>query len=386
MSSGTSADGIDVAVADLSWGGPGTVELHRLTTAEVPWPDGLRARVLALLPPATTTARELALLHADLGQAMAAAAEPHAADADLLVVPGQTVHHEVAEGRVAATWQLADPSWVAGRTGLPVLSQLRASDVAAGGHGAPLASTLDALWLGDGPRRAALNLGGIGNVTLVGGDRPVLTFDTGPANCLLDVVAARASDGAQRYDVDGRLAAAGTVDPALLSRMLSEPWFALEPPRTTGRELFSAAWLDTMTGPDADPATVAATLVELTAETVARSLDGHDVTEVVASGGGVRNPVLLAALRRRLDPVPVVDSAAYGLDPDGKEALLWCLLGFLSWHGVAGTVPGEDGGAVTGAERPVVLGSWTPGRAGLPLPPPASTPARRLVLRDVTGE
>src|SRR5690606_537392 len=102
----------------------------------------------------------------------------------------------------------------------------------------------------------------------------------------------------------------------------------------------SAAWLDTMTGPDADPATVAATLVELTAETVARSLDGHDVTEVVASGGGVRNPVLLAALRRRLDPVPVVDSAAYGLDPDGKEALLWCLLGFLSWHGVAGTVPG----------------------------------------------
>jgi len=148
------------------------------------------------------------------------------------VSPGQTVHHEVVGGRCQATLQLGQPAWVAERTGVPVVSDLRASDVAAGGHGAPLASTFDALWLT--PGQAALNLGGIANLT-VRRAADVVAFDTGPANCLLDLVAARATPG-PGYDVDGRLAAAGSVRPDLLASMLGDPYFALPAPKSTGRE------------------------------------------------------------------------------------------------------------------------------------------------------
>lgn len=371
VASGTSADGLDVGAVDLDLAADGRLDAVVLDTWTVPWPDGVREQALAVLPPATTTARDLAALDTAVGQAVAAAA----CDAldrlperpALVVSPGQTVHHEVVGDRCLGTLQVGQPAWVAEATGLPVVSDLRARDVAAGGHGAPLAGVLDALWLGGGPGpRAALNLGGIANVTVVG--ETVTAWDTGPANCLLDVVAERATGAS--YDVDGALAARGRVDEALLARLLDHPYFGLAARRSTGRETFSAGFLDERLRGEAWP-DVAATLVELTAVTVAEAVAPHRLTEVVASGGGTANPVLMAALARRLDGVPLVISDVHGLPAHGKEAVLWALLGFLTWHGVP---------VSTGAHPARLLGRITPGAGPLVLPPPATAAPSRLAL------
>ncbi len=372
VASGTSADGLDVGVVDLVLGDDGALDAHIIDTWTTPWPDGVREQALAVLPPAASTARDLAALDTAVGQAVAGAALAAMARVDvrpeLVVSPGQTAHHEVVADRCLGTLQVGQPAWVAEATGLPVVSDLRARDVAAGGHGSPLAGVLDALWLGGtGAVRVALNLGGIANVTVV--DDGVTAWDTGPANCLLDVVAARATGAS--YDVEGALAASGRVDEALLARLLDHPYFALGTPKSTGRETFSAAFLDErlaeQTWPD-----VAATLVELTAVTVADAVADLGPTEVVASGGGTANPVLMAAIQRRLGGVPLVTSDVYGLPASGKEAVLWALLGFLTWHGVP---------VSTGAHPARLLGSITPGATALVLPPPAIAAPTRLRLR-----
>jgi anhydro-N-acetylmuramic acid kinase len=384
LASGTSADAVDVAAAEIRWAtdDPRVVELTPLAAYEEPWPDGLRARLLALLPPAPTTAAQVCALDTAVGQALGAAAARAlagpAAGAELVVSPGQTVHHEVAGGRCLGTLQLGQPAWLVEATGLPVVADLRARDVAAGGHGAPLASALDALWLGgDGTRRAALNLGGIANVTVVDGTGGVTAWDTGPASCLLDLAAARVSDGTLTCDRDGALAASGAVRDDLLEVLLAAPYYALPAPKSTGRELFSAEHLDAALAqvPPVAPPDLLATLTELTAVTVADALAPHRVDEVVASGGGTRNPALMAALRRRLDGVPVVPSDARGLPSDAKEAYLWTLLGFLAWHGVPAP-------AATGAPRRRVLGRISPGDAPLSLPAPAPAPPSRLRVLD----
>lgn len=381
VASGTSADALDVAVVEIERDGDDAVTLRPLHLAVRPWPDDLRERVLALLPPATTSAREVALLDAAIGQAVGDAAADAIAEAgvvaDLVVSPGQTVHHEVVGGRCLATLQLGQPAWVAERTGVPVLSDLRARDVAAGGHGAPLASTFDALWLA--PGQAALNLGGIANLT-VRRAADVVAFDTGPAGCLLDLVAARATAGRQTYDVDGRMAAAGDVRHDLLRSMLHDPYFMLSAPKSTGREHFGADWLDTHLGRDTTTGweDLLATLTELSARSVARAVQAYDVTELFLSGGGARNPELVRRLRTALPDVTIADAGSAGVDPDAKEVLMWALLGFCSWHGLPGTVPGPDGRTATGARGGRVLGRITPGAAPLRMPDPSSTPLRSL--------
>ena len=272
MLSGTSADGLDVAVADLEAVG-GVVTLRPVHAETTPLPEVLRRQALAVLPPATTTAAALCRLDTDFGRfcADAAAGVVERHGGDLIASLGQTVFHWVEDGAARGTLQVGQPAWIAEATGVPVVSDLRARDVAAGGHGAPLASTLDALWLRGPQPRAALNLGGIANLTVVPGPGgPVVGYDTGPANCLLDLVAARASGGSDRYDADGRLAAAGRVDRPLLDRMLADPYFAQKPPKSTGRERFTAGWLDqALAGARVTDADLAATLVELTARSVA---------------------------------------------------------------------------------------------------------------------
>ncbi len=393
VASGTSADALDTVAVELDWTGDaaGSVELRVLGVAERAWPGGLGERLLALLPPATTTAAEVCALDTEVGQAVGAAArlavdELAGGHADLVVSPGQTVHHEVDGDRCLGTLQLGQPAWVAEATGLPVVSDLRVRDVAAGGHGAPLASTLDAYWLApdDGRARAALNLGGIANLTVVAPDG-VRAWDTGPACCLLDVAVRRISKGAVGYDRDGRLAADGTVRTDLLDRLLATPYLALPPPKSTGRETFSAALLDAALAglPEVGGPDLLATLVALTARTVAADVP-TGVVEVVASGGGVHHPGLMAALADALAGTgdgtvdgaqagpALTTSAAHGLDPDAKEACMWALLGFLTWHGLPGTVSGA-----TTATAPRVLGRLTPGRDPLRLPAPAA-PLRRL--------
>lgn len=344
--SGTSVDAIDLAVADLRPDGD-TLVLTPVAHAEVPWPDALRADLLAALPPATSDVATWCRLDAEVGRALAAACVPLAAEhrVDLIACHGQTLFHWVEDGAVRGTLQVGNPAWVHAATGVPVVSDLRSADIAAGGQGAPLASTLDALWLGDVPT-AALNLGGIANITVVGPDLPTTSGDTGPASCLLDVAAEELTG--QPCDSDGRLALAGTVDEAALERLLADPYYARPLPKSTGREHFHRAYVADLlgdrapTGPD-----LFATLTELTARTVADAVAAHRVDRVVASGGGLRNPALLGRLRALLG-VPLLTTDELGLPSDAKEAHLMALLGYLA-------VPGA-----TGAARPVVLGSLTP--------------------------
>ena len=380
MISGTSVDAIDVAAARFERDGD-TLRLRRLGHAERAWPAETRRRLLAALPPAPVSLAEVCALDVLVGEAFAAVAVGAMRDwgrADLICSHGQNVFHWVEAGQARGTLQLGQPAIIAEATGLPVVSDLRACDVAAGGQGAPLASTLDALWLaGAGGPRAALNLGGIANITVVGGEgEAVLAYDTGPASCLLDIEASRLTAGRQSYDPDGALALAGQVRADLLERLLAEPYYRMPPPKSTGRELFDReyvaarlAGLPPIGGPD-----LMATLTALTARTVADACRAHGVTEVVASGGGVRNPALMAALRQALAPAVLQTAEDRGLPADGKEAYLFALLGYLTWHGIPGTVDGA-----TGARERRVLGRLSPGAGGLVLPPSASIPKRLAI-------
>ena len=382
--SGTSMDGVDVAVADLRIVDR-TVELVPVGHTELPYPADLHTALLGALPPGDCSAERLCQLDTGVGQAFAAAAG-HAlatvADgrADLIASLGQTLYHWIEGTRCLGTLQLGQSAWIAEATGLPVVADLRARDVAAGGHGAPLASVLDELWLADADTPvAALNLGGIANVTVVAPDRPVLAFDTGPGNALLDAAARMLSDGAWQQDVDGELAAHGRVRADLLDVLLADRYYAATPPKSTGKEHFHLDYLRTalarvahVAGPD-----LLATLVELTAATVARACRAHGVTRVVASGGGVRNPTLMAALRRDLAPATLVDSDSLGLPAGAKEAFLTSLIGFLTWSGIPASSP-----SATGARGSRLLGTITPGSSPLRLPEPVTTAVTGL---RVTG-
>ncbi|HET8641548.1 MAG TPA: anhydro-N-acetylmuramic acid kinase [Pseudonocardiaceae bacterium] len=370
--SGTSVDAIDVAAAEVTIDGDRATMLL-LGHVERPWPAGLAERILAVLPPSPTTVAELCALDNAIGQAFGAAVAAMIAGlpggrADLVASLGQTVFHDVSGGRCRGSLQLGQPAWIAEATGLPVVSDLRAADVAAGGHGAPLASTLDALWLaGPGGPRVALNLGGIANATVVfGPGEPVIAFDTGPGNCLLDLAAERLTG--RRVDSGGALAAAGTVRHDLLERLRSHRYFALPPPKSTGRELFDSGYLDrALAGQGIDAPDLLATLTELTASTVAEALASYHPAEVIVSGGGARNPTLLAALRRLQPGTTWSTSDARGLPAAAKEAYLVALLGFLTWHNLPGTVPGPNGRTATGATHPTVLGRLTPGMSPAPV-------------------
>lgn len=364
LMSGTSADAVDQAVVDFGPVRDGVLPARLVWHGEMAWGEAERGAVLALLPPATADIARVHRVHQLVGHRFAAAAR-QAVDAagpvDLVVSHGQTVHHWVEQGRALGSFQLGQPAWIAQELGVAVLSDLRAADIAAGGQGAPLVPVLDQLLFGNVPT-AVLNLGGIANVTVVGIGRAV-AGDTGPANCLMDLVAARTTG--QACDQGGRLAAAGTVDQALLRRMLADPWFGMGLPRSTGREYFSSHWLDQMLqGGDPSPQDLEATLLELTARSIADVLAGSGVQRTVVSGGGTRNPVLMARLAQLLDGV--VTSDEVGLPSSAKEAV-WCALaGWLSAHGLPGQALGADGSVLTGARHATVLGSWCgPGVAAL---------------------
>jgi anhydro-N-acetylmuramic acid kinase len=387
--SGTSLDGIDVAAADLH-AEDGTVVLTPLGELDVPYPESLREGLLAALPPNPCTAGELTRLDTGVGQAFADAAargadEPAGGRADVVASLGQTAFHWVEDGHVRGTLQLGQPAWIAERTGLPVVADLRARDVAAGGHGAPLASTFDQLWLrglaeDSGHPVAALNLGGIANITVVADGEPAIAYDTGPANALLDLAAHRVTG--ERSDVDGRLALGGSVRSDLLTRLLADPYFAAASPKSTGKEYFHAPYLDAALAglPPVGDGDLLATLTEFTAVTVADECRRHGVTAVVASGGGVANPALMTALARNLPFAVLKTSDDLGLPGAGKEAYLTALLGWLTWCGVPGTVP-----SATGARGPRLLGALVPGAGPLILPAPLGGTVTRLRVAEKAG-
>ncbi|MFJ3304189.1 anhydro-N-acetylmuramic acid kinase [Streptomyces sp. NPDC086549] len=376
LMSGTSYDAVDAAAAELRLDGDALV-LKPLGTVSEPYDGALRELLAAALPPAAVPLAQVCRLDTRIGQAFAAAAvradrELCDGRAELVASHGQTVYHWADGGRVHGTLQLGQPAWIAEATGLPVVADFRPRDVAAGGQGAPLVSLVDLLWLrGRAGTPVALNIGGIANLTAPDGT----AFDTGPGCALTDAAAWEFSGGRLAYDADGALAARGRVHGPLLDRLLAEPYYARPAPKTTGKELFHSGYLRAA-GVDGLPAEdVLATLTELTARTVADAVRSVGATEVVASGGGTRNPALMAMLRHRLPGVAVRVSDALGLPSQAKEAYAFAVLGFLTAHGLAGTEP-----VSTGARHPSILGSVTPGRDGLRLPPPARRAPVRLEL------
>ncbi|ATZ22644.1 Anhydro-N-acetylmuramic acid kinase [Streptomyces lavendulae subsp. lavendulae] len=386
LMSGTSYDAVDAAAADLTLDEDGTLRLVPLGMVSAPYEDTLRAALAAALPPAPTTLGDVCRLDTRIGQAFAALAvradrELCAGRAELMASHGQTVFHWADAGRVHGTLQIGSPAWIAEATGRPVVSDFRPRDVAAGGQGAPLVSLVDLMLLRGRPGvPAALNIGGIANLTVLPATGPPLAFDTGPGNALLDAAVRELTAGRLDHDADGALAAAGRVHPPLLRRLLDEPYYRLPAPKTTGKELFHPGHLRAALAPHPGlaPQDVLATLTRLTARTVADALRPLRATEVIASGGGTRNPALMAALREELPPgTALLTSDALGLPAAAKEAYAFAVLGFLTVHGLPGNAPD-----CTGARGPRVLGSLTPGRRPLTLPPAPTRPPGVLVIGD----
>ncbi|WP_078900115.1 anhydro-N-acetylmuramic acid kinase [Streptomyces sp. SBT349] len=392
--SGTSYDAVDAGVAEIAFDAAGDLVLRPRGLHTEPYPEALRSELAACLPPAATTLEAVCRLDTGLGRFFGeVAARANAAlaggAADLVASHGQTVYHWVTGARARGTLQLGGAAWIAEATGLPVVSDLRTRDIARGGHGAPLAAMLDALLLLDGgdragERRGALNLGGIANITARGDRGQVLAYDLGPANALIDAAVAEASGGAERMDTGGARAARGRVDRELLAELLGEPYYRLAPPKSTGKELFHAAYLaERLDGRGRRPAPddLVATLTELTAELVGAACRTHRLAELVVSGGGVRNPALMGRIRDLADRTRIREAEEFGLASQAKEAYLFALLGFLTVHGLTGSVP-----SATGASTAAVLGSITPGASPLRLPEPrAGRGPRRLVIEGRGG-
>jgi anhydro-N-acetylmuramic acid kinase len=384
--SGTSVDGVDAAVAEFALDGD-TLRLGKVGAATFPWPAELRARVLAVLPPQDrdgTSPAELCRLDHDLGVALGDVAaraieELSPNGADLVASHGQTIHHDVdAAGTVRGTLQIGQPAEIAERTGLPVVADFRVRDVAAGGQGAPLVSVLDQLMLaGTEVPSALLNLGGIANLTAVRPGQPTVAFDCGPANALLDVAAQRFAD--EPYDSGGVRTARGTVDDALLAVLLEDDYLSAPPPKSTGKERYHAAYLAAALArvpvPDVDD--LLATLAEASAAAVAADVGRLGITRVWASGGGMRNAGVVAALRRRLGTVgaTLASTDVLGMPVNDKEAYAFALLGWLTWHGLPSSVP-----SCTGASGPRVLGAIVPGADPLRLPTPLPELPRSVIL------
>jgi anhydro-N-acetylmuramic acid kinase len=391
--SGTSVDGIDAAVVrirDLEHG----LGLELVGYRETPFDQELRRRISTLFRPEQSRVDDLCEVNVLIGEAFAdsaaAALREVGTTPDVIASHGQTVWHEVAPGRTRSTLQIGEPSVIAERLGVTVVADFRPRDVAAGGQGAPLASYVDVLLFGgDGRPRAIQNIGGISNVTWVPGegDRDeILAFDTGPGNMLIDYAAGQLTNGEQNYDVDGRLAAAGTPDERLLDALLIEPYLDLPPPKTTGRELFGAQlgeqFLEHARARGLAPTDILATLTAFTARSIAdqyRRFLPSRPDEVVISGGGSKNPTMMRMLREQLAPSTVRTQGEFGLPDAGREAAYFAVLGYQALHGRANTLP-----RCTGADHPVAMGKILPGRNYRALARRvASAPeldARRLVI------
>lgn len=358
--SGTSLDAIDAVLFECDDSGRG----RALAAAAVALPPSLREELLALNTPgpdelhrSALAATQLAQLYAQAVEALLARAGRPADTIAAIGVHGQTVRHRPDMGY---TIQLNAPARLAELTGIDVIADFRSRDIAAGGQGAPLVPAFHAAQFAAGHSRVVLNLGGIANVTLLGADGSVRGFDTGPANMLLDAWARRHLG--RPFDDQGAWAATGTVVPRLLGHMLADPWFALAPPKSTGRDDFSEDWLQrqlTATFGNAGPpaaADVQATLLELTVHSVAHAIARYapDAQDVLICGGGARNAALVAALGRAL-PCPLTLTDAHGLPSQWVEAAAFAWLAWCHDAGRPAALP-----AVTGARRATVPGCRYP--------------------------
>lgn len=374
--SGTSADGIDVAVVRI------TAEKLRprlalLAHEGFPFPATLRRAVLAAMNAASTSTAELARLHWRLGiaysEAVQAAIKKHGVKLDLVGCHGQTLYHQAraasyAGRSFACTWQAGEAQIIAATLGVPVVSNFRPADMLAGGQGAPMVSLLDYVLFADAHRgRVLQNIGGIANLTAIPAGAPsdaVIAFDTGPGNMVIDALALELFG--KRFDRNGAIAAEGRILLPALAVALRNPYFQLKPPRTTGREQFgreyAAKFLGACRRLSDKPEDAIATATALTADSIAMSYKKfvkrsmHGGVDYIVSGGGARNSTLMAMLTQRLQPMgcELAASEDFGLPAEAKEAAAFALLAWQTWHRLPGNVP-----AATGAKRGVILGQVT---------------------------
>ena len=372
--SGTSLDGIDVAIIDITGSGF-KAKINVLTSHSVPYPRQIRE---ALLTVSNTSAQtgDISRLNFLLGELYAEALEETAERAQiplstikLIGCHGQTIFHE-GQGsqylgkRVASTFQIGESSVISERTGIDVISNFRERDMAAGGKGAPLVPYLDYLLLRHrGRGRVAVNIGGIANLTAIppntSTDR-VIAFDTGPGNMVIDQLVSRITSGGQSYDRDGAIAASGVLDPKLLAKLLRDKYFRAKPPKTAGREQYGAEFVSKLLDTELSSEDLIATATALTAESIALGVRNFvipemRVDEVFVSGGGTHNPTLMRMLQKAMADIPVKESTEVGLDVDSKEAIAFAVMAYETAHQRPSNVP-----MATGAKRSVVLGKLTP--------------------------
>jgi len=362
LMSGTSLDGISAAVVRFS-----DESSQLLAFISKPYTNAQRDRLRAAL--VSGSARDYCRLGFDLGAWLADAAIAAIAEAGIprdeiraIGSHGQTIWHDAPH----STWQLGEAAVIAERTGIDVVSDFRGRDVAAGGQGAPLVPIADAMLFAGDQWRALQNIGGIGNVTIVppNGDLTgVRAFDTGPGVAVIDAVTRRLIPELE-YDRDGERAAAGNVIASVIDELLNHPYFAAEPPKSTGRELFDAAYVDRLIArcrelnPPCTSEDIIATATALTARSIAdayRRFMPEPVTDVLLSGGGAKNPTLVRMIAELLAPMQVRDFAAEFFDGEAKEAVAFALLAHLHVTGQPGNVP-----RATGAKDPRILGKLTP--------------------------
>ena len=377
LMSGTSCDGISAALVRFQGR-----RLRVLAEHTRPYPDRLTRTLRA---GEHLCARELSALNMALGEQFARAAitllrSARVAPRRVAVIGshGHTLYHGPRDP-VPSTLQIGEPAVIAQRTGIPVVANFRPRDVAAGGEGAPLVPYFDEAFFGGGPVRALQNLGGIANVTVVGRGVPTRAFDTGPGNCLIDLAARLATRGRARYDAHGRLALRGRIDRRAVDRLWRHPYFRRSPPKSTGPELFNEPLLRQVFGPRlaASPLDVLATVTYFTAYSIVQSLRRfvpHRLTELIASGGGVRNRTLMRHLARLLAPVPVRSIERYGIPAQAKEPVAFAFLALRALQGRINHLP-----HTTGARSACVLGTlnW-----GQPLISPASARRKLVAVPD----
>jgi anhydro-N-acetylmuramic acid kinase len=380
--SGTSADGINVAIVDLQSRRRGRLRHTLLGHEEYPYPAAVRRAILGMMNAESARVPDLARMNFLLGElyadAVASTARQHRVKLDLVGCHGQTLYHQGAAQsflgkKLAVTWQTGEGSIIAARLGVPVVSDFRPADMAAGGRGAPLVPFLDYLFFRDersgraARNRIVLNIGGIANLTVIpagGAIEKVIAFDTGPGNMLIDAVMERLFG--KRYDSDGKKAASGSVLQPVIAQAMRSSFFKQRPPRTAGREEFGSAYAINflkLSG-RARPADIVATATALTATSIADAVKRfalpHFATrgnnrshEMIASGGGTKNHTLIRMLRDALQPLGVAlhFSDEFGLPSEAKEAVAFALMAYETWNRRPGNVP-----SATGANRPTILG------------------------------
>jgi anhydro-N-acetylmuramic acid kinase len=370
LMSGTSLDGIDVAIVEISGRG-WAKRIRTLAFRTVPYPEDVRQAILSVSNAATHTAT-ISRLNFLLGELYAEALRLTARRAripldsiQLIGSHGQTIFHEGAPvkylgRRIASTLQIGEAAVLAERTGIPVVADFRPRDIAAGGRGAPLVPYVDyMLFRHRKLGRVALNIGGIANITAIppsAGPEDVIAFDTGPGNMVVDALARRYTKGRWSYDRGGRLAARGHVNRELLDRLLKDPYFRQPPPKTAGREQYGAEFVERLLQTGLSLLDLIATSTAFTAAAVAMGIERFvrprmPVDELIVSGGGVHNRQMMAQLAAFLPGVSLASSTDYGVDADAKEAIAFAVLAYETWRRHPANLP-----SATGARRAVVLG------------------------------